>query len=278
MTELRRRMKEDLQLAGFSEKTQQSYLSAVRGLAKYYMRPPDQLTEEEIRRFFLHLVNERHAARSTVKIYLCGIKFFYESTLKRKFRVFELLRPAPSKKLPVVLSHEEVRSVLELIRKPMFKTVLTLIYCCGLRVSEGAKLRVEDIDYDRKLLWVRNGKGGKDRSIPLSEKALIILKSWQRRINPTTWFFPGKEAHISVSVLQRAFKSAFLKSGIQKKASVHTLRHSFATHLLEYGASLRVIQEILGHENPKTTSIYTHLTETVVGGLMLSLNHITADL
>ncbi len=278
MTELRQRMKEDLQLAGFSERTQQSYLAAVRGLAKYYMRSPDQLNEDEIRRFFLHLINDRHSARSTVTIYLCGIKFFYERTLKHQWGLFELLRPAPSKKLPVVLSSKEVRIILELICKPMFKTALTIIYCCGLRLTEGARLRVEDIDNDRKLLWVRDGKGRKDRSVPLSEPALNILKSWQRMARPTKWLFPGRKSYMCVTGMQRAFKAALQESGIQKQASIHTLRHSFATHLLENGTSLRVIQELLGHSSPNTTVIYTHLTENIIGSLTMSLNHITADL
>lgn len=136
------------------------------------MRSPDNLSEEEIRQFFLHLVNERKSARSTVTIYLCGIKFFFETTLQRQWNVFSLVRPTRVKKLPVVLSREEVRRILSLIRKRINRVALTLIYSCGLRVSEGARLRIEDNDCDRQLLWVRDSKRGKDLSVSLSEPTL----------------------------------------------------------------------------------------------------------
>ena len=279
MTELRRRMMEDLQLAGYSKSTQQSYLDAVRVLAKYYKRSPDQLSEEEIRRFFLYLVNERHCARSTVTIYLCGIKFFFETTLKREWTVFKLVRPAPSHKLPPVLSREEVRAILGLVRKPITRMVLTLIYCCGLRLSEGARLKVEDIDGGRKLIWIRRGKGGKDRSIPLPERTLELLRSYWKQFRPKGYLFPSGDAgHINPATLQTTFKAAVRQSGIKKNASVHTLRHSYATHLLETGTDLRTIQMLLGHQSPKTTSVYTHLTAPLVERLNLSLNEIMSDL
>jgi integrase/recombinase XerD len=278
MTELRRRMMEDLQLAGYSKGTQVSYLDAVRGLAKYYKRSPDQLNEEEIRRFFLYLVNERHYSRSTVTIYLCGIKFFFETTLKRDWTVFKLVRPAPSHKLPSVLSREEVRAILWLVRKPIARLVLTLIYSCGLRLSEGARLKVEDIDGGRKLIWVRMGKGGKDRSIPLPERTLELLRSYWKQFRPKGYLFPSGESHINPSTLQKTFKAAVRQSGIKKNVSVHTLRHSYATHLLETGTDLRTIQMLLGHRSPKTTCVYTHLTAPLVERLSLSLNDIMSDL
>lgn len=197
MTELRRRMREDLQLAGFAVKTQKSYIDAVRRLARHYKRSPDLLTEEEVRRFFLYLINDRKSARSTVTIYLCGIKFFYETTLKRTWNIFDLVRPRPVKKLPVVLSVNEVRTILSVVRKPIVRMALTIIYSCGLRVSEAAHLRVEDIDGERCLLWVRNSKGGKDRSVPLSEPTLTQLRKFWRMTRATAWFFPGKGANRS---------------------------------------------------------------------------------
>jgi len=272
-------MKEDLQLAGFSPKTQQSYLGAVRGLAKHYMRSPDNLSEEEIRQFFLHLVNERKSARSTVTIYLCGIKFFFETTLQRQWNVFSLVRPTRVKKLPVVLSREEVRRILPLIRKTVNRVALTLIYSCGLRVSEGARLRIEDIDCDRQLLWVRDSKRGKDRSVSLSEPTLAVLKEYRGKVRPKEWLFPGgSENHVSIATLQRAFKAALVESGITKKASVHSLRHSYATHLLENGVDIRIIQGLLGHESLETTHIYTHLTEKTTERFLQSLNHLMTDL
>jgi len=279
MTELRRRMLEDLQLAGFALKTQKSYVDAVQRLARYYKQSPDQLTEEEIRRFFLHLINERKSARSTVTIYLCGIKFFYETTLKRTWNIFGLVRPRHVKKLPVVLSVNEVRTIIGLIRKPVVQMALTLIYSCGLRVSEAARLRVEDIDGERCLLWVRGSKSGKDRSVPLSEPTLTLLRKFWRKTRTREWLFPGREGeHINIAVVQNAFKAALLESGINKKASVHSLRHSFATHLLECGVDIRIIQKVLGHGSITTTCIYTHLTDKITDHLNKTLNHLMANL
>jgi len=204
MTELRRRMLEDLQLAGYTPKTQKSYIDAVRGLAKHNKRSPDQLSEEEVRCFFLHLVNVRKAARATITIYLCGIKFFYETTLKRTWNIFDLVRPKHVKKLHVVLSGDEVRTILSSIRKPVARVALTLIYSCGLRVSEAAKLRIEDIDSERSLLWVRNGKGGKDRSVPLSEPALACLREFWRTTRQKGGSFQDQTVDTSTSLPFRA--------------------------------------------------------------------------
>lgn len=279
MTELRRRMMEDLQLAGYSPKTQKSYLDAVRALAKYYMRSPDLLTEEEVRRFFLHLINEREAAKSTVTIHLCGIKFFFEKTLGRKWFVFELVRPRRSKKLPVVLSREEVRAVLKLVRNPMARMALTVIYACGLRNAEGVKLAISDIDADRKQLWVRCGKGGKDRAVPLADHVLKLLRAHYRTYGDGgKWLFAHKDGHITTDFLQRVFKKALHQAGITKPATPHTLRHSFATHLLENGEDITTLQKILGHADISTTRIYLHLTKRISDRLDKSLNDLMADL
>lgn len=255
MTELRRRMHEDLQLAGYALKTQKSYVDAVQRLARYYNRSPVLLTEEEVRHFFLYLINERKSARSTVTIYLCGIKFFYETTLKRTWNIFGLVRPRHVKKLPVVLSVNEVRTLIASIRKPVAQMALTIIYSCGLRVSEAARLRVEDIDGERCLLWIRNSKGGKDRSVPLSEPTLTQLRKFWRKTRTKEWLFPGRDGeHINIATVQNAFKAALLESGINKKASVHSLRHSFATHLLECGVDIRALSRELSYF-PKPPSL-----------------------
>lgn len=279
MTELRRRMIEDLQLHGYSPKTQQCYVAAVKGLTKYHRRSPDLLGEEEIRRFFLYLINEKKASRSSVTVHLSGIKFFYEKTLGRQWLILDLVRPAKRKKLPVVLSAQEVATTLAQLRQPVVHMALILTYACGLRISETVQLKVADIDSQRMLLWVRGGKGGKDRCCPLADKTLELLRRYWRQKRPDPLLFPGRNGQqpISVSALQRAFKEALGKSGIQKHASVHTLRHSFATHLLECGVDLRVIQEILGHISPKTTSIYTHLTDKLLSNLQRGVNELMAD-
>ena len=279
MTELRSRMIQDMQLHGLAARTRQSYVDAVKGLARFYQRSPDRLSEDEIRSFFLHLINEKGAARSTVTIYLCGIKFFYETTLGRKSPILEIVRPAKRHKLPVVLSTEEVNNLLERVKNPVYRMCLTLIYACGLRLSEGLHLRVEDIDSDRMLVAVRNGKGGKDRYVPLPERTLEQLRAYWMLHRPKTWLFSTKTGQLPLNptTLQKTFKVVVRQSGIGKNASVHTLRHSYATYLLESGVNLRVIQELLGHKSPHTTAIYTHLTQKTVDQLATVINRLMAD-
>ena len=270
---------EDLQLAGYSPKTQKSYVDSVRNLAKYYMKSPDLLGEDEVRRFFLHLITVRKAARSTVTIHLCGIKFFFEKTMGRKWFVFDLVRPQPTKKLPVVLSREEVRAVLARVRNPLAKMALTVIYACGLRNSEGVKLTIADIDSDRKQLWVRCGKGWKDRCVPLADHVKKLLLSHYRAYpNSGNLLFPYKSGHITPDLLQRIFKQALKEAGINKAATPHTLRHSFATHLLENGEDISVLQKILGHADISTTRIYLHVTKRISARLEKSLNELMSDL
>jgi integrase/recombinase XerD len=264
MNALRQKMIEDMQLHGFAERTQEAYLLAVRQLAKHYRKSPDQIEEEELRQYFLFLKNEKHAARATCTLALCGIKFFYERTLGREWKTFEFLRPAKEQKLPVVLSVGEVRRVLACVHRQRYRVCLTIIYACGLRLLEGVRLQVKEIDGERQLLHIHQGKGGKDRCVPLPSTCLKILRGhWLTHRNPL-WLFPSRfeDAHqpMNESGVQRAFCAALQESGIHKKATVHTLRHSYATHLLEAGVNLRIIQSYLGHASPSTTAIYTHLT------------------
>jgi integrase/recombinase XerD len=174
MTTLRRRMLEDLQLRGLAPKTQQCYVAAVRQLAHYYRRPPDQLNDEELRQYFLYLRNEKKVAESTFRIHLYGIRFFYERTLTRPWPVFDLVRPRNPQKLPVVLSPQEVRDLLAWVKNPTAQMCLQLIYACGLRLTEGTQLQVSDIDAQRMLVQVRCGKGGKDRCVPLAPRVLTL--------------------------------------------------------------------------------------------------------
>lgn len=264
MNVLRQKMIEDMQLHGFAERTQEAYLLAVRQLAKYYHKSPDQINEEELRQYFLFLKNEKHAARATCTIALCGIKFFYECTLGREWKTLAFLRPPKEKKLPVVLSVAEVRQVLGCVHRARYRVCLTTIYACGLRLLEGVHLQVKDIDGERQLLHICHGKGGKDRYVPLPSACLKMLRRhWLTHRNPL-WLFPSsfEDANqpMNESGVQRAFSAAARQSGIHKKATVHTLRHSYATHLLEAGVNLRIIQSYLGHASPATTAIYTHLT------------------
>ena len=211
MTPLRKRMIENMELHGFADRTQESYVAAVAHLAKYYNRPPDQLSADEIRRFFLHLIKEKQAAKSTVTIHLCGIKFFFEKTLGRQMPVLDLVRPKRRKKLPAVLSTEEVRRILSLLTHPTARMALTMIYSCGLRLSEGTHLRVEDVDLDRRTVRV-SGKGGKDRYVPLARRPMMLLQSYQTTHPSATWLFTGRnkqpvsERHLAKSVQSSASK------------------------------------------------------------------------
>jgi len=186
-----------------------------------------------------------------------------------------LARPPKRKKLPVVLSKDEVSAILDNVYKPVNKVALTVIYSCGLRLSEGRNLRVQDIDSERMQVRIL-GKGAKDRYVPLPQSTLELLRSYWRLCRPNLWLFPsGKKDHpIGETSLQRAFKDALLQSGISKAATIHTLRHSYATYLLEESVDLRVIQELLGHKSPNTTAIYTHLTQKSLNTLKGALEKI----
>jgi integrase/recombinase XerD len=270
MTPLRQRMLEDLQLRGLSAKTQDSYVRAVRQLTEHYRKSPDLITEEELRLYFLYLKNDKQVSRSGFTIALCGLKFFYERTLRREWVILDLPRRPREKTLPVVLSTAEVRQILGCLQQLRYRVCLTTIYSCGLRLREGVTLQVADIDSARMMLHIRQGKGGKDRYVPLPEGTLKLLRQYWSTHRHPVWLFPAPtRAGVSISAatqpmdesgVQRAFKVALHDSGVQKAASVHTLRHSYATHLLEAGVNLRLIQAYLGHSSPKTTALYTHLT------------------
>ncbi len=265
MTVLRKKMIEDLQLCGLSTRTQEAYIRAVRQLAEHYHKSPAQITEDDLRQYFLYLKNVKKVSRSTSTIALCGIKFFFEHTLKREWHTLELLRPAKEKKLPVVLSVKEVERILSRVRRMHYRVCLTTIYACGLRLLEGVRLEINAIDGQRKMLHIHQGKGGKDRYVPLPEACLNMLRLHWRTHRNQIWLFPSprkKSKAMSESGVQRAFRAAVRESGVHKKATVHTLRHSYATHLLEAGLNLRIIQSYLGHASPATTAIYTHLTSS----------------
>jgi len=282
MTTLRQKMIEDMQLHGFAERTQKSYMQVVRQLAEYYNKPPDQISEGELRQYFLYLKNVKKAARSTITLALCGIKFFYERTLQRQWATLALVRPQREKKLPVVLSVDEVRLVLSRVRRWRYRVCLSTIYACGLRLQEGLHLQVSHIDGGRQLLHICHGKGGKDRYVPLPQPILEMLRQYWGTHRHPVWLFPSThrtvQGPMDASGLQRAFHAALLESGIQKPATVHTLRHSYATHLLEAGLNLRLIQSYLGHASPNTTAIYTHLTKPSEDLAIQVVNRVVAGL
>lgn len=288
MTQLREKMREDLQLHGLSNLTQDLYIRAVRQLAEYYQKSPDQISEEELRQYFLYLKNDKHYAPSTLTVALCGIRFLYERTLQREMPILKLMRSPSPQRLPVVLTIEEVQRVLGCVHIPGVRVCLSTIYACGLRIQEGVHLQVQDIEAAQEILHIRNGKGDKERNIPLPPKILELLrKYWKVHRNPK-WLFPSRWAAsyrldqasqpMTVRAVQRGFQAALKESGVPKAATVHALRHSYATHLLEAGIDLRVIQAYLGHVSPRTTSIYTHVTPKTNKKVLQTLNQILPDL
>jgi site-specific recombinase XerD len=286
MTRLRQRMLEDMQLRGLAQRTQEAYLSAVQHLAVHYGKSPDLITEDQLRQYFLFLCNDKRLAPNTSNVALNGIKFFYTYTLQRPWPFRDLIRPPIPKKLPVVLAPEEVWRIIEQVRRPDYRVCLSVIYACGLRLLEGVRLQVSQIDSARMQLHIRSGKGNKDRAVPLPPKTLTLLRAhWRMHRNPI-WLFPGTvppgEQYASrpmeESALQKAFRKAVQAAGVSKPATIHSLRHSWATHLLESGVSVRVLQLWMGHTSPTTTAIYTHLTQHAEQAAATALERLTAGL
>jgi len=281
-------MEEDLQLYGFSERTQETYLYRAKKIIEYFNKPPEQITDDELRSYFLYLKNDKKYAIATQTIALCGIKFLFEKTLKKKFDVLNIVRSHRVDKLPVVLSREEVKLVLKNIRVLRHRACLTLIYSCGLRLHEATSLKVNQVDSNRMLIHIQKAKGGIGRYVPLPETTLKILRAhYKTHRNPLLVFpAPGRGEHLeSISTIplpdtsiQTVFKKSLREMKVNKEASVHTLRHSYATHLLEDGTDVRIIQEYLGHKSIKTTMIYTHLTPLIQNDVSQKINNLMADL
>jgi site-specific recombinase XerD len=274
MTMLRERMLDDLKLRGLSERTQEVYVRAVRQLAEHYKKSPDQISDEEIRQYFLYLKKVRGIAENTIRVSLCGIKFFYKYTLGKDFPTLELMRVPRMKRLPVVLSKSEVRQILGGVQRLRYRACLSVIYSCGLRLREGLFLKVENIDSERMCIHVQKGKGRKDRYVPVYQGTLDLLRQYWAKHQHPVWLFPAPDQPrgapsktaikpMNASGVQFVFQAARKESNIEKHATVHTLRHSYATHLLEAGVNLRVIQAYLGHSSLSSTTIYTHLTQKV---------------
>ena len=267
---LRQRMLQDLQLLGLSERTQEAYVRAVRQLAAHFRQSPDQLTEVQVREYFLYLKNDKKFSPSALKIAHSGIKFFYSHSVVRDWATLLKLRVPRHKSLPDVLTIDEVRRILDAIRTPHNKAFLWTVYSLGLRLQEGLALQVGDIDGARLLVHVHRGKGAKDRYVPLPARTLAILREyWATHRNPHLLFPATGRNHRQAATatepmgkasVQGALRRVVLQLGLRKSIHVHTLRHSYATHLLEAGVNLRLIQQYLGHSSLQTTMVYLHLT------------------
>lgn len=289
MTDLLTRYTEDLQLKGMSKTTIKMYTRAVRQLTNYYQKSPEEISDEELRLYFLYNMNERQWSRVTSTISLCGIKHFFTLTLKRDWTTLKFVRPEKEKKLPAILSLNEVHHVLDSVRIYYHRACLKVIYSLGLRISEGTHLQVSDIDSDRMFVHIHRGKGNKDRYIPLAQRTLVILRAFYKmHLNPV-WIFPApgrgnypklstSKIPIPITSIQIAFGEAKVAARIHKKVSVRHLRHSYATHLLEAGISLRYVQQYLGHTNPQTTMVYTRLIKLDLAEPTRLLNKVMRDL
>jgi len=275
---LRQRMLEDMELHDYAKSTQRDYSNGVLRLARYYKRSPDKITEDEVRSYIIFLKKESGLSLDAIRSIFYGIKFFYQKTMGVDWKIFDIIRIPKSKHLPSVLSCEEVKKLLSYIRKPMYRSILTLIYSCGLRISECTNLKVDDIDRSRLVVTVK-GKGGKYRNVPIHEKVLDLIGQYWQLNRPYPYLFLGYRGKpISNASVRAAFRDACRKAEIKKKATVHTLRHSYATHLLENGVSIRIIQGALGHSSSRSTARYTHLTSKTDEVMVHAVNQMMAKL
>ena len=262
MGRLHDQMKRDLELKNYSPKTRSCYLASVRSFALHFHRSPDELGDSEIREYLHYLLTDREVSQSAMSQAYSGLKFFYETTLKRDWDGFRIPRVKMRKKLPVVLSQQEVQALFSAVRNLKHRAVLMTIYSAGLRLNEAIHLKVSDIDSQRMMIRVEQGKGDKDRYTLLARRTLDILRDYWRVYRSRDWLFSGhsSDSPLSSRSVQKVFDKALHQAGIKKPATVHTLRHSFATHLLEAGTDLYHIQHLLGHKSPQTTTIYLHLS------------------
>ncbi len=273
-------MQADLRLRGFSPKTQKDYLRHVSYLARYFGKSPEEVTEQELKDYLVHLLEDKKLSPGTYKNYVNGIKFLYRTTLNRGEMVEKIKYPKMRTKLPVVLDLAEVKRLLSVVENLKHRTLLTIIYSAGLRVNEAANLKVTDIDSKRMMVRVQQGKGHKDRYTILSKTALECLRQYWRAYRPKEWLFKGQkdDTRISYTSIRNIFVDAKERAGITKPASIHTLRHSFATHLIEAGTSLHHVQLLLGHKRPTTTTIYLHVSKTNLAQVASPLDSIPEEL
>jgi site-specific recombinase XerD len=276
---LRQRMIDDMTARRFKEKVQKDYVRHVRTFAAFLGRSPDTATSEDLRRFQLHMAKQQIGA-ATINSAIAALRFFFIVTLERPNLVRPLRIVSEPRKAPVVLSPEEVARLLEAAPGLKYKAALSVAYGAGLRVSEVANLKVSDIDRERMTLRVEQGKGQRDRYVMLSPRLLELLREWWHAARPQVWLFPGQNPinPVTARQLNRAVTAAKDLAGISKRVSPHTLRHSFATHLLEQGADIRVIQVLLGHAKLETTALYTRVAVSTIRDVESPLERLSLNL
>ena len=268
MGELRKQMDGDLVVRGMAVRTREAYLGAVAGLAKYYGRRPDRITEQEVQKYLLHLIEERKLAWSSCNIVAQGLKFFYRFTLKRTEAQFGIPTARQPQKLPQILAREEVARLIERTTHPRHRAILMTTYGAGLRLNEVCHLRLIDLDSARMTIRVEQGKGAKDRYTLLSPRLLAELRRYWAVYRPQQWLFTSKDgAHpISDATVQKIFYAAKKRAAIVKQCGIHGLRHAFATHLLEAGVDVHTIQRLMGHGHISSTLRYFHLARKHLAG------------
>ena len=266
MTVLRQRMLEDLRIRNYAPTTVACYIRAVAEFSKHFNRPPDQLGPEEVREWQLYLLKEKRVKLSTYIQAVCALRFFYRNTLNRKFEIDRIPLPRYEKKLPVILSKAEVKALLEAPKNLKHRAILATMYGAGLRVSEVTNLKVSDLDRERRAIWVRGGKGHRDRQVMLAEPLREVLAAYWRWKRPSDWLFPGGKPGLPIACTSvfRICRDAAQEAGTAKPVHPHSLRHAFATHLLDDGVNLLVIQMLLGHKHLKTTARYLHVADSAV--------------
>jgi site-specific recombinase XerD len=262
MSQLRKRFIRDLKIRNYSSNTIRNYVSAVGHLSQFYGICPSAISADQIKDY-LEALLKSEKSWSNVNIKMSAFNLFYRDTLEQGWKIQTLKRPKAQKKLPVVFTQEEVTLLLCVIRNVKHRTIMMTIYSAGLRCGEAAKLRIRDIDSKRYRMMIRDGKGHRDREVILSKKLLTHLREYARLFKPIDYLFYGQSINrpISTSSLRKIFNSAVEKSGIQKICHLHTLRHSYATHLLNKGVDIRIIQKLLGHRSVSTTTIYCHISK-----------------
>lgn len=273
-------VRKELRLRNYAHKTAKSYLSCLRSFVKYiHPRHPRDIGESDIRDYLLYLIETKSLAAATVNQVFNALRFLYVELYKMSFAIRDLPRPRKDRKLPVVISQEEMKPIFEAIDNMKHRIILMLTYSAGLRVGEVVKLKPEDIDGNRRLIHIRGAKGKKDRYTILSETILEGLREYWKLYKPKTWLFEGQYEGkpINIRSVQKVFERAVTKANIRKDVSVHSLRHAFATHLLESGVDLRYIQELLGHSSSKTTEIYTHVSKKSIGTIRSPLDNIVVS-
>jgi len=260
----------------YSKSTIKSYLYHVNKMLEYVKKPAIDIVESDIKSYILNMADSEKFAVSSMNIAINAIKFFLSEILNKNFLMISVKRPRKDKKLPVVLNFDEVNRIITVTENFKHKLLLMIIYSGGLRVGEAVRLKYEDIDFERKTVRITSGKGRKDRYTIISKAALERLKLYMEPLQDGRWIFPGADSgrHLSIRSAEKIFEIALNRAAIKKTASVHSLRHSFATHLLESGVDIRYIQRLLGHANIKTTEIYTHVSSKYMESIVSPLDNI----